>query len=67
MGWDFNFRSSSLTGPVISDVRFQLERIAYELSLSEIAVFNSGISPFGVNTDFTILSYFVFPFQSLSL
>ena len=50
--WDFHIRLSSLTGPQIYDVRYQGDRIAYELGLSEIAVFYSGDSPVPQFTDF---------------
>ena len=50
--WDFHIRLSSLTGPQIYDVRYQGDRIAYELGLSEIAVFYSGDSPVQRVTDF---------------
>ncbi|KAK0049905.1 amine oxidase [copper-containing], partial [Biomphalaria pfeifferi] len=43
--WDFHFRMSTLSGPALYDVRFKGERIAYEIALSEMAVFYSGISP----------------------
>ena len=45
MGWDFDLRMSTLSGPQLFDVRYQKERIVYELSLQEIAVFYSGHSP----------------------
>lgn len=45
LGWKFNFRMSSFSGPQLYNIRFQEERIAYELSLSEIAAFYSGDSP----------------------
>ncbi|KAK7496909.1 hypothetical protein BaRGS_00011889 [Batillaria attramentaria] len=50
--WDFNTRLSGFTGPQLYDVRFQGERIAYELGLSEIAVYYSGDSPVQRVTDF---------------
>ena len=50
--WDFHIRLSSLTGPQIYDVRYQGDRIAYELGLSEIAVFYSGDSPMQRVTDY---------------
>ena len=40
--WSFDFRMSMLTGPQIYDVRFGGERIAYEISLQELAVYYSG-------------------------
>ena len=50
--WEFDIRLSALTGPQIYDVRFQGDRIAYELGLSEIAVYYSGDSPVQRVTDF---------------
>lgn len=52
LNWDFNFRLSAFTGPQLYDVRHEGERIAYELGLSEIAVFYSGNSPVQRVTDF---------------
>ena len=43
--WDFHLRLSALTGPQVCDVRFRGDRVAYELGLSEIAVFHSAQSP----------------------
>ncbi|KAL8606744.1 hypothetical protein ACOMHN_018778 [Nucella lapillus] len=43
--WDFDIRLSAFTGPQVYDVRFQGDRIAYELGVSEIAVFYSSHSP----------------------
>jgi diamine oxidase len=45
MFWDFDFRMSAIKGPQLYDIRFKNERIAYELSLQEIAVFYSGHNP----------------------
>ncbi|GFS26535.1 amine oxidase [Elysia marginata] len=52
LGWQFNFRISSFSGPQLFNVKFQGERIAYELSLSEIAAFYSGYSPLSQATDY---------------
>lgn len=38
LGWQFNFRMSSLSGPQLFDVRFKGDRIAYEISLQELVV-----------------------------
>ena len=43
--WEFDFRMSTVKGPQLYDIRFKNERIAYELSLQEIAVFYSGNKP----------------------
>lgn len=45
MGWDFDVRMSTISGPQIFDIRYNNERIVYELSLQEIAVFYSADSP----------------------
>ncbi|XP_055860315.1 putative amine oxidase [copper-containing] [Biomphalaria glabrata] len=52
LDWTFNFRMSALTGPAIYDVRFKGERIAYEVSLAEIAVFYSGAVPLSQITNY---------------
>ncbi|KAL5021360.1 hypothetical protein ScPMuIL_000515 [Solemya velum] len=45
MNWDFNVRVRTMTGLQIFDVRFQGERVAYELSLQEVVVFYGGYGP----------------------
>lgn len=45
MGWDFDVRMSTISGPQLFDIKFNNERIVYELSLQEIAVFYSADSP----------------------
>jgi diamine oxidase len=52
LGWNFNFRMSALTGPVLNDIKYNGQRIAYELSLAEIAVFYSGYNSLQRVTDF---------------
>ncbi|XP_013091312.2 putative amine oxidase [copper-containing] [Biomphalaria glabrata] len=52
LGWSFYFRLSALTGPSFWDIRYKGERIAYELSLSEFAVFYSAHNPMQRTTDF---------------
>ena len=42
MNWNFNIRMRSSTGIQLFDVSFQSERIAYEISLQDAAIFNSG-------------------------
>ncbi|KAH9489191.1 hypothetical protein Btru_044455 [Bulinus truncatus] len=59
MDWSFNFRMSSFTGPSLYDVRFQNERIAYEISLAEISVFYSGSSPLPQTTNYVDSASFV--------
>ncbi|CAL1528470.1 unnamed protein product [Lymnaea stagnalis] len=43
--WSFYYRMSTIRGPAVYDIRFLGERIAYEISLSELGVFYSGYSP----------------------
>ena len=50
--WDFHVRLSALTGPQVNDVRFQGERIAFELGLSEISVYYSADNPINRVTDY---------------
>ncbi|XP_053405612.1 putative amine oxidase [copper-containing] [Mercenaria mercenaria] len=45
MGWDFDVRMSTTSGPQIFDIRYNNERIVYELSLQDIAIFYSADSP----------------------
>ncbi|XP_052800940.1 putative amine oxidase [copper-containing] [Mya arenaria] len=45
MKWAFDFRMSTAYGPQVYDVRFDGERIVYEMGLQEVSVFYSGHSP----------------------
>lgn len=45
MNWNFNIRMRPSTGIQLFDVRFQSERIIYEISLQEAAMFYSGYGP----------------------
>lgn len=45
MQWSFDFRLSTSYGPQVYDIRFENERIIYELGLQEVSVFYSGHSP----------------------
>lgn len=45
MNWNVNIRMRSSTGIQLFDVRFQSERLAYEISLQDVVVFNSGYGP----------------------
>ncbi|KAJ8321529.1 hypothetical protein KUTeg_000919 [Tegillarca granosa] len=45
MNWDFDFRMSSAHGPQLYDIRYQNERIVYEIGLQELSVFYSGHNP----------------------
>ena len=52
LGWTFNFNVRSSTGIQVHDVRFLKERIIYELSLQELAVFYSEGDPVSRHTTF---------------
>lgn len=52
MKWSFDFRSRSTSGLQLFDIRFDGERIVYELSLQEAAAFYSGWSPMQMQTDY---------------
>jgi len=52
LGWDFDFRMSSTSGPQLFDIRFQQNRIVYELSLQEISVMYSAHNPAHRFSDF---------------
>lgn len=45
MGWKFTFRMSTVSGPQYYNIRYNGERIVYELSLQELAVIYSGYNP----------------------
>nr|KAI8755816.1 putative amine oxidase copper-containing [Biomphalaria glabrata] len=45
MEWSFNYRISTVSGPQVWDVRWSGDRIAYEISLQELAVFYAGDNP----------------------
>ncbi len=44
-GWEFSFNLRSVVGLQLHDVRFKGERVAYEISLSELAVIYGGGRP----------------------
>ena len=52
MKWSFDFRSRSSSGLQLFDIRFDGQRIVYELSLQEAAAFYSGWSPMQMSTDY---------------
>ena len=52
MKWSFDFRSRSSTGLQLFDIRFDGQRIVYELSLQEAAAFYSGWSPMQMSTNY---------------
>ena len=52
MGWSFDFRMRTSSGPQLFDIRFNSSRIIYELSLQEAAAFYGGFSPMPTYSDF---------------
>ena len=52
MKWSFDFRSRSSSGLQLFDIRFDGQRIVYELSLQEAAAFYSGWSPMQMSTNY---------------
>ena len=52
LGWSFDFNLRSSTGFQIHDLQFLGERIVYELSMQELAVFYSGGDPHASHTVF---------------
>uniref|UniRef100_UPI00398F721C amine oxidase [copper-containing] 3-like isoform X2 n=1 Tax=Pristiophorus japonicus TaxID=55135 RepID=UPI00398F721C len=51
-GWSFAFRHSTINGLQLFDIRFQKERIAYELSVQEINSVYGGDTPSLLRTKF---------------
>ncbi|XP_054847619.1 amiloride-sensitive amine oxidase [copper-containing] [Eublepharis macularius] len=51
-GWSLAFRLRSSTGLQLFDVRFNGERIAYELSVQEAVAFYGGITPAAMQTKY---------------
>lgn len=45
LGWTFDIHPQTITGMQIFDVRYNKERIAYELSMQDILVSYSGVAP----------------------
>lgn len=58
-GWSFAYRVSSSTGIQIFDLRFNRERIAYEISLQEAISFYSGDTPAGMQTKYIDSGWFM--------
>ena len=52
MKWSFDFRSRSSSGLQLFDIRFDGQRIVYELSLQEAAAFYSSWSPMQMFTEY---------------
>uniref|UniRef100_A0A8C5PIS0 Amine oxidase n=1 Tax=Leptobrachium leishanense TaxID=445787 RepID=A0A8C5PIS0_9ANUR len=51
-GWSFAFRSSTSSGLHFFDIKYNDERIAYELSLQEAISFYSGVTPGALQTKY---------------
>ncbi len=56
-GWEFAFSLKSVTGLQLHDLKFKGERVAYEISLSEIAVVYAGGKSLQLQTAFLDLGY----------
>ncbi|XP_069137319.1 putative amine oxidase [copper-containing] [Argopecten irradians] len=52
MRWSFDFRISSAYGPQVYDIRYDGQRIVYEIGLQELAVFYSANNPGQMFADF---------------
>ena len=52
MGWSFDFRVRTSSGLQLFDIRFNGERIVYELSAQEATAFYSGWSPMQMMTEY---------------
>ncbi|XP_063420386.1 amiloride-sensitive amine oxidase [copper-containing]-like [Mytilus trossulus] len=59
MHWDFNINTKASTGVQLFDIKFQKERIAYELSFQEACVFYSGYGPAQGITNYYDVSWFL--------
>ena len=59
MNWDFDLHMRSSTGIQIFDVRFQGERIAYEISLQDGITFTSGYAPSQIMTKLYLASWMI--------
>ncbi|XP_046342809.1 amiloride-sensitive amine oxidase [copper-containing]-like [Haliotis rufescens] len=51
-GWNMNFRARTSTGLQLFDIRFQGERIAYEISLQDAIVYYTGYGPVAGSTNY---------------
>ncbi|KAG8539203.1 hypothetical protein GDO81_021237, partial [Engystomops pustulosus] len=51
-GWSFAYRVRPSAGLQIFDIRYNSERIAYEVSIQEAIAFYSGVSPAGMQTKY---------------
>ncbi|XP_013397343.1 putative amine oxidase [copper-containing] [Lingula anatina] len=52
LDWEFNFRLRAVTGIQVMDIRFRGERLAYEISMADVAVYYSGNEPSGLLASF---------------
>ncbi|WAR22253.1 AOC1-like protein [Mya arenaria] len=59
MHWDLDVRMRPSTGLQIFDVRFQGERLAYEISLQDAVVFSSGYGPAQMISNLYLASWMI--------
>lgn len=59
MNWDFDLHMRSSTGLQVFDIRFQSERIAYEISLQDGVMFTSGYAPAQMMTTIYLASWMI--------
>ncbi|XP_045207434.2 amiloride-sensitive amine oxidase [copper-containing]-like [Mercenaria mercenaria] len=57
--WSFHYSMRASTGLQIFDVKFDDERLAYEISLQEVLVMYTGYGPTQSNTDYYDVSWFL--------
>ncbi|XP_043323730.1 primary amine oxidase, lung isozyme-like isoform X1 [Cervus canadensis] len=62
--WTFSFGLGAFSGPRIFDVRFQGERLAYEISLQEVLVVYGGNTPVGMVSHYMDRSYSIDKFAT---
>lgn len=59
MHWDFDVRMRPSTGIQLFDIRFESERIAYEISLQDGVVFSSGFGPSQTTSNIYLASWMI--------
>ena len=57
--WDFDVRMRPAVGVQVFDVRFQSERLAYEISLQDVVDFQSGYGPSQTQTNLYLTSWLI--------
>ncbi|CAC5412331.1 AOC1 [Mytilus coruscus] len=55
--WEFDIANAAFRGPRLNDIRYKNERIAYEVSTQELAVFYFGYKPFEYTSFYLDNSY----------